>query len=179
MKHFAPLQLSFGAHCQRLLRHWLTFSYRTHRLLPADAREQLAQHIEQSELNHTGEIAIAFETRLPFRYLTRQACARERAWAVFAKMQVWDTPHNCGVLIYFLVAEKRIEIVADRGLASLIEQSQWDAWIHALYMSLQKQQLKQGLTQVIAELDAILTTHFPQNTADGTENRVINVPHIL
>ncbi len=124
-------------HCKRLLQHWFTFSYKTRRLLPVDKRAALSEHIQQSELTHTGEIAIAFETRLPYSYLMRQARARERAWSVFSKMQVWDTPHDNGVLIYFLVAERRIEIVADRGLAQLIEQSQWDSWVHELYISLQ------------------------------------------
>ena len=127
MKHFVPLELSFWQHCTRLLRHWSTFSYKTRQLLPIEKREALADHIEQSEAKHTGEIAIAFETRLPYSYLARQARARERAWTVFSKMQVWDTPHDNGVLIYFLVAERRIEIVADRGIASLVSQDQWDA----------------------------------------------------
>lgn len=179
MKQFTPLNLSFWQHCKRLLQHWFTFSYQTHRLLPADKRETLAAHIEQSELTHTGEIAIAFETRLPYVYLVRQARARERAWTVFSKMQVWDTPHDNGVLIYFLVAERRIELLADRGLAKLVEQNQWDAWVHELYTSLQNNQLHEGLHVVIEQISAVLAQHFPQSESVETENRSINLPQIL
>lgn len=179
MKIFEPLNLSFWQHFTRLLRHWSTFSYQTRRLLPLEQRESLAQNIEQSESNHTGEIGIAFETRLPFSYLARQARARERAWTVFSKMQVWDTPDDNGVLIYFLVAERRIEIVADRGIAQLVEQNQWDAWVHELYVSLQNNQLHEGLHVVIDEISAILAQHFPQTQSSETENRAINLPQIL
>ena len=48
-------------------------------------------------------------------YLWRGATARERAVTLFGKLRVWDTEHNNGVLIYLLLAEHAIEIVADRG----------------------------------------------------------------
>lgn len=179
MKQFTPLDLSFFSQYKRLLQHGFTFPHHTRRLLPAVKREALAKHIEQSELTHTGEIAIAFETRLPYDYLMRQARARERAWSVFSKMQVWDTPHDNGVLIYFLVAERRIELVADRGLAKLIKQSQWDAWVHELYTALQNNQLDQGLHVVIDEISAVLAQHFPQSESNETENRAVNLPQIL
>jgi uncharacterized membrane protein len=179
MKYFPPLELSFWQHCTRLLRHWFTFSWKTRQLLPADKREILAELIEQSELQHTGEIAIAFETRLPYSYLVRQARARERAWTVFSKMQVWDTPDDNGVLIYFLVAERRIEIVADRGIARLLEQTTWDAWVHELYTALHNNELHTGLNSVIAQIGATLAQHFPQSESLETDNRSTNQPQIL
>ena len=179
MKHFVPLELSFWQHCTRLLRHWSTFSYKTRQLLPIEKREALAEHIEQSEAKHTGEIAIAFETRLPYSYLARQARARERAWTVFSKMQVWDTPHDNGVLIYFLVAERRIEIVADRGMASLVSQDQWDAWVHELHVSLKNDALHDGLHNVLDAIGAVLAQHFPQAESNEMENRAVNLPQIF
>jgi len=179
MKYFPPLELSFWQHCTRLLRHWFTFSWQTRQLLPTEKREALADHIELSELKHTGEIAIAFETRLPYSYLVRQARARERAWTVFSKMQVWDTPDDNGVLIYFLVAERRIEILADRGIARLVEQATWDSWVHELYMSLQNRELHKGLHSVIDQIGATLAQHFPQSASDETDNRTTNQPQIL
>lgn len=179
MKYFPPLEHSFWQHITRLMRHFFIFSWQTRRLLPLAEREALADHIEQSEATHTGELAIAFETRLPFAYLMRGARARERAWSVFSKMQVWDTPDDNGVLIYFLTAEHRIEIVADRGIAARIEQSQWNAWVHTLYVALHDGKLHEGLHTVIEEIGQTLAQHFPQSASSETDNRAVNQPQIL
>jgi uncharacterized membrane protein len=76
---------------------------------------------------HSGEIRVCVEAGLPLSYLWRNATARQRAVTMFGKLRVWDTEHNNGVLIYLLLAEHAIEIVADRGLARHVPQAQWDA----------------------------------------------------
>lgn len=177
--NFEPLQLSLLSQCRRLLRHYTTFSYQTHLLLPKEQQEPIATLIELSEQKHTGEIAIAFETRLPFNYLVRKARSRERAWSVFSKMNVWDTPKNNGILIYFLTAERRIEIIADRGIAQLIPKAQWSEWIDTLYRSLHNKNLKPGLDLVITEMSQFLTQYFPQAQSSITENRSQNMPRIF
>ena len=178
MKRFKPLKLSFFEHTGRILRHWFTPSWRLKHLLSQDELEAIAQHIEASETQHTAEIAIALETRLPWSYLARQAHSRERAWAAFSKMQVWDTPDNNGVLMYFLLAERRIELVADRACAQVIDEAQWEAWVHELHVAMQKGNLVSGIQTVISELSAQLSQHFPQMEANQ-ENRVSNRPQML
>ena len=42
---------------------------------------------------------------------------------VFGQLGVWDTAQNNGVLIYLLLADRVVEIVADRGIAARISQS--------------------------------------------------------
>ena len=178
MKRFKPLNLNFFEHAGRMVRHWFTPSWRLKSLLSAEELESLAQRIEQSETQHTAEIAIAFETRLPWSYLTRQAHSRDRAWSVFGKMQVWDTPDNNGVLIYFLMAERRIEIVADRACAQVIDKAQWEAWMHTLYVAMHEGNLAHGLQTVIIELSTELEQHFPQVDVNQ-ENRVSNRPQVF
>ena len=46
---------------------------------------------------------------------------------MFGKLRVWDTEHNNGVLIYLLLAEHAIEIVADRGLSSRVDRASGSA----------------------------------------------------
>src|SRR3954464_6878247 len=87
--------------------------------------ERLAQHVARSESQHTGEVRIYVEAGLPMSYLWRGATARERAVAMFGKLRVWDTEQNNGVLIYLLLAEHAIEIVADRGLNSKVDSGEW------------------------------------------------------
>ena len=43
------------------------------------------------------------------------AFARERAIEVFSRMKIWDTEDNAGTLVYLLLADRRVEIVADSG----------------------------------------------------------------
>ena len=178
MKAFTPLDLSFWGQIKRVLTHWFTFSWQVKSMLTEDERDAIAQHIEESEKHHTAEIAVAIESRLPWADLMRRARARERAWGVFGKMQVWDTPQNNGVLIYLLYADKRIEIVADRALAQAIPQARWDEWVHILYEHAHAQTWGNGLILVIGEMDALLRQHFPQTDAYSDDNRASNRPAI-
>ncbi len=179
MKQYLPLELTFWAQIKRILRHGFTLSWRAQAMLSNADREEIANAIEASEKNHTGEISVAIESRLPWAYLKRRARARERAWNAFGKLQVWDTPQNNGVLIYLLYADKRIEIVADRALAQAIPHSQWDDWVHILYEAAQNKTWGAGLLKVIGEMDAIMSKNFPQTQTHSDENRAQNQPAIL
>jgi uncharacterized membrane protein len=110
----------------RILRHrWLdeTDAARARRRRAA----RLEARVAASERRHSGEIRVCVEAGLPLSYLWR-ATARDRAITMFGKLRVWDTEANNGVLIYLLLAEHAIEIVADRGLARHVPQAQWEAW---------------------------------------------------
>ena len=104
------------ARLQRMFRHrWLDESD-TRRAIPPALAQRLAERVAASERRHSGEIRLYVEAGLPLSYLWRDATPRERAVAMFGKLRVWDTEHNNGVLVYLLLAEHAIEIVADRGL---------------------------------------------------------------
>jgi hypothetical protein len=93
---------------------------------PAAVAQRVAERVAASERRHSGEIRVYIEAGLPLSYLWRDATPRERAIAMFGKLRVWDTEHNNGVLVYLLLAEHAIEIVADRGLARHVPQAQWE-----------------------------------------------------
>eukprot|EP01034_Spumella_vulgaris_P014511 gene14511-18528_t len=107
---------------QRFLKHRWLDEADTRRAIPRDLLERLRQRVAASEKRHSGEIRIYVEAGLPTSYLLRNATARERAVAMFGKLRVWDTEHNNGVLVYLLLAEHAIEIVADRGLGGAMAQ---------------------------------------------------------
>ena len=120
-----------GGFLARMLRHrWLDESD-TRKAIPPDLMERLARRIAASEKRHTGEVRIYVEAGLPMSYLWRNATPRERAVAIFGKLRVWDTEDNNGVLIYLLLAEHAIEIVADRGLARHVAPDEWRAIVDA------------------------------------------------
>ena len=116
----------------RLLKHRWLDETDAQRALGTAALDRLQQRVQQSEARHSGEIRVCVEAGLPLSYLWRDAAPRERAITMFGKLRVWDTEHNNGVLIYLLLAEHAIEIVADRGLTRHILQAEWDAMLERM-----------------------------------------------
>jgi uncharacterized membrane protein len=153
---------------QRLFRHRWLDEHDARRAVPPDMVQRLMQRVAASERRHSGEIRIHVEAGLPLSYLWRGATARERAVALFGKLQVWDTEHNNGVLIYLLLAEHAIELVADRGVNRHVPQHEWQAMVHRMGAAFRDGRFEDGLTQALEEVSAVLVQHFP--LAEGTAN---------
>ncbi|KAF1048918.1 TPM domain-containing protein [Xylophilus sp.] len=144
----------------RLLRHrWAEGAAR--RAFTPVLLERLGQRVAASERRHSGQIRICVEAGLPASYLWRGASARERAVTLFGKLRVWDTEHNNGVLIYLLVAERAIEIVADRALARAVPAADWQAFVARMGGAFRDGRYEDGLTEALAEVSALLVEHFP------------------
>jgi uncharacterized membrane protein len=145
----------------RLLKHRCLDERDARRLLDEAALDRLQQRIALSERLHQGEIRICIEAGLPLSYLWRRATPRDRAVALFAKLGVWDTEYNNGVLVYLLLAEHAIEIVADRGLQRLVPPSHWQHAVAQLAASCRAGRHEEGLLQAIAAAETALMQHFP------------------
>jgi uncharacterized membrane protein len=160
----------------RLLRHrWLDASD-THKAIPPDLVERLRRRVAASEQRHSGEIRLYVEAGLPMSYLWRGATPRERAIALFGKLRVWDTEANNGVLIYLLLAENAIEIVADRALASRVPQSEWHAIVKGMGPAFREGRFEDGLTQALEEVSALLVAHFPLAPGQANPNELPDEP---
>ena len=165
----------------RLLKHrWLDRSD-TLRAIPDDMAERLAQRVAASESRHTGEIRLCVEAALPSSYVWRSgdasalpALIRERALGWFGRLGVWDTEHNNGVLIYLLLGEHAIEIVADRALTHRVDQAQWQAMVDRLVIRLRKGDFEDGLTEALEEISALLGAHFPLAPGASRANELSN-----
>lgn len=166
----------------RLLRHrW--FDERTVRhTIPADVRERLLQRVRASEQRHSGEIRIFIEAGLPMGYLwlnaETRAIIRQRALTLFGKLRVWDTEHNNGVLIYLLLAERAIEIVADRGINRHLSPQQWQGMISRMRNAFREGQFEEGLTLALEEISAVLVQHFPLEAGATNPNELPDAPLI-
>lgn len=149
---------------KRLVKHrWLDGS--AGRRIPAEMVRRLMHRVAASERRHSGEIRIYVEAGLPLSYLWRKApmqqIVRERAVTLFGKLRVWDTARNNGVLIYLLLAERAIELVADRGLNEHVTPQQWQDMIGRMRSAFRQDQYEEGLTQALEEVSAVLVRHFP------------------
>ena len=141
-------------------------------VLDAAAITRLEARITASERGHSGEIRLCVEAALPWRYLRNGASPRERALSLFGKLRVWDTEHNNGVLLYLLLADRAVEIVADRALHRHIDPDQWQALIDAMQPLLRQGQHEQALQNTIAALDEALRHWFPLAAAQRNPNEL-------
>jgi uncharacterized membrane protein len=160
----------------RLIKHrWLDDSD-TRRAIPPDMLERLARRVAASEGRHSGEIRICVEASLPTSYVLRGATARDRAVTLFGKLRVWDTEQNNGVLIYLLLAERAIEIVADRGLARRVEPDEWKRIVARMGGAFKEDRFEDGLTQALEEVTGLLVQHFPRAASAPDLNELPDEP---
>ena len=172
------------------LRHAWWDESDTQRHIPPDMAQRLQARVAASEQRHTGQIRLCVEASLPGSYVHRldadtplPVLVRQRAVMMFSKLRVWDTQHHNGVLIYLLLAERAIEIVADRNLAGRVSPDQWQAVVGRLAGALAAQQHEAGLTQAIDETSALLAQHFervnvPATAATVQTNELPDAPHL-
>jgi uncharacterized membrane protein len=163
----------------RILRHWLTTPRAVRRAFPEPALAAIREAIGKSELSHSGEIRFAVEAALPWSYLTRDAPARERAEMVFSKLRVWDTERNNGVLIYVVLADHQIHIVADRGLRGLVDGEEWNAIAQAMRDRFRSGDFLAGTGAGIKAVGEVLARHFPLEHGARDADELPNEPAVL
>lgn len=160
----------------RIFRHRWRDEADTRRAIPPQLLEKLARQVADSEKRHTGEIRIYVEAGLPFSYLWRDATPRERAIAMFGKLRVWDTEQNNGVLIYLLLAEHAIEVVADRGVSRHVTPVQWQQIVRHMGEAFRAGRYEEGLTQALDEVTTLLVQHFPAPPGAANANELPDTP---
>lgn len=160
----------------RLLKHRLHDERDARRVLGKDALARIEARVAASEQRHSGEIRVVVEAGLPLSYLRRAATPRDRAVALFGKLGVWDTERNNGVLIYLLLAEHAIEIVADRGLDRRVDAGEWARIAASMQGAFQGGDFEGGLLRAVDAVDALLVRHFARQAGDGDVNELPDAP---
>ncbi len=143
-----------------LIRHWLG-RMQVHKAFPQATLDKIQTAIAAGEQDHLGEVCFAIEGGLSWFEALTYTSTRDRAEAAFARLRVWNTEANTGVLIYILLAEQAIEIVADRGIAAKVELEQWRAICASLGQACREGSHAEGTMAAIASIHALLTKHFP------------------
>ncbi len=158
-----------GMGLARLLRHLLYPEWLGYRALPRAALDRIGAAVAASEARHGGEIRFAVEGSLHLIPLLAGKTARDRAVEVFSQLRVWDTEHNNGVLIYLLLADRDVEIVADRGIARRIPQAEWDDICRAMEARFKNGRYEEGLLLGIGETGKRLEVLFPAGPDNPNE----------
>jgi uncharacterized membrane protein len=162
-----------------ILRHRWFDERDLRRALPPEALARLHARVAESERHHSGEIRLAIEAGLPLSYLWRGLAARDRAITLFGKLRVWDTSRNNGVLIYLLLAEHAIEIVADRGLNAHVGAAQWTHIVDGMRQPFREGRFEQGLDAAVDAVGALLTRHFPLGPGERDSNELPDAPLVV
>lgn len=162
---------------KRVFRHLLLPQWSIRRAFPGRVLQAIEAAIGESEKRHDAELRFAVEAGLPLADLLRGVSARARAIDVFAQLRVWDTEHNSGVLIYVQLVDRKVEIVADRGINALVSQADWDAVCRRLEQSYRQRDFERGTLAAIDALSEILARHFPADESNPDE--LPNRPAIL
>jgi uncharacterized membrane protein len=153
----------------RFLRHILVMPGSVRRAFPAHELQAIEKAVAASEERHAGEIRFAVEAALDAPALLRGQSARSRALEVFSDLRVWDTEANNGVLIYLLLADRDVEIVADRGIDRRVGHQGWEAICREMEGHFAAGRFGEGVLAGIARIDAHLARHFPRNAGDADE----------
>lgn len=161
----------------RIFRHLLEHRWRERRIFPPRTLARIEAAIKAGEATHAGQIRFVVEGALDGMPLFRNQPARERAIDVFSQLRVWDTEHNNGVLIYLLLADRDVEIIADRGINAKVGTAGWENICAVMEKEFRAGLFEHGVIRGIDEVSRVLAQHFPPEP--GTPNELPDAPVML
>lgn len=154
---------------KRIGKHLLLNRWRVRRAFPRQALANIEKAIKASEAACVGQIRFAVEGALDGRPLFKDQPARARAIDVFAQLRLWDTTHNNGILIFLLLADRDVEIVADRGISEKVDQAEWEKICRLMEAEFRVRNFEGGVLKGITAVTQLLAKHFPATGAHRNE----------
>jgi uncharacterized membrane protein len=161
----------------RWMQHITTTRWALAQRFPRRVRDAIEAAIDKSEGQHGAELRFDVETALEFGQLWRGVTARERALQVFGSLGIWDTAANNGILVYVLLAEHDIEIVADRGFNGRVSETAWRGVCETMEAAFRRGEFEAGSVAAIDAITNLVTPHFPMT--GGDRNELPNQPALL
>jgi uncharacterized membrane protein len=162
---------------RRWFKHLFMPPWAWRRAFPQSTLDAIEATIRAGETTHSGEIRFAIENSLAPSSVWRGMSGRERAIEVFSTLRVWDTAHNSGVLVYMLLVDHDIEIVADRGIAERVDATAWETVAQTMEAAFGQGDFERGTLTGIEHISALLATHFPPEGPNPDE--LANRPVII
>jgi uncharacterized membrane protein len=154
---------------KRIGKHLLEHRWRVQKFFPPRVLASIEKAIKASEATHSGQIRFVVEGALDGAPLLRNQSARDRALDVFSHLRIWDTAHNNGLLIYLLLADRDVEILADRGIDAKVDTKEWQKICRAMETEFGKGNFETGVIKGIEAVTRHLTKHFPRHGAGRNE----------
>ncbi|MGZ3182004.1 MAG: TPM domain-containing protein [Telluria sp.] len=155
--------MALAQQLKRTLHHARSSSAAARRIFPAETLRAIGEAITAGEQTHRGEVRLIVERALPLDAAWGGMGVRQRALALFADYGIWDTEENCGVLLYVNLAERKVEIVADRGINRKIDSATWRAICDTLTAGYARGAFHDSTLAAIGQVNALLREHFPSD----------------
>jgi hypothetical protein len=162
----------------RFFRHLATDHGSVRRRFSKAALARIEAAIAEGERRHRGQLRFAVEPALPLPRVLHRVTPRARALEVFGLLRIWDTAENSGVLVYLLLADRDVEIVADRGIHARVGSATWEAVCRKMEAAFRDGRYAEGVESGIAEINALLARHFPRE-GDARVNELPDRPIVL
>src|SRR5262245_16947935 len=162
---------------KRIAKHLVQHTWRVKQVFPPNVLDRIEQVIRQGETTHSGQVRFVVEGALDGAALFRNQAARERALDVFSHLRIWDTAHNNGVLIYLLLADHDVEIVADRGIAAKVGAAGWEAICREMAARFRAGNFERVVIKGIEAVSRELARHFPR--VSGGPNELPDAPVVI
>jgi uncharacterized membrane protein len=154
---------------KRIGRHLVADRWRVRRVFPSQALALIEQAIRDGETTHSGQVRFVVEGALDGAPLFRDQSPRDRALDIFSQLRIWDTAHNNGVLIYLLLADRDVEIVADRGIDAKVGAAAWEEICRSMEADFKTGNFAGGVIKGIQAVSRQLSAHFPKHRAGPNE----------
>jgi uncharacterized membrane protein len=162
----------------RIGKHLLHHHWWQRRYFPPDVLAAIEAAIKAGEATHSGQLRFVVEGALDGAPLFRGQSARDRALDIFGQLRIWDTAHNNGVLIYLLLADRNVEIVADRGINARVSASGWEKICAAMEADFRAKNFEGGAIKGIEAVSRELAAHFPR-IGGGGPNELPDAPVVI
>jgi uncharacterized membrane protein len=162
---------------KRIGRHLLEHRWRLRRIFPPPALARIEQAIRAGEATHSGQLRFVVEGALDGAPLFRNQPARERALDVFSQLRIWDTAHNNGVLVYLLLADRDVEIIADRGIDAKVGTAGWETICRMMEAEFRAGNFESGVIKGVEAVSRELATYFPRS--GGGTNELPDTPVVM
>jgi uncharacterized membrane protein len=154
---------------KRIGKHLVEHRWRVRRVFPRKVLEAIEQAIKAGEATHSGQVRFVVEGALDGHALFRDQPARERALDIFSHLRIWDTAHNNGVLIYLLLADRDVEIIADRGIDAKVGAAEWERICREMQTDFRSGNFERGVIKGIEAVSKELAAHFPKHGQNRNE----------
>lgn len=163
----------------RVMKHLSTGRASVRRVFPPATLDAIEHAIRETETKHSGQIRFAVEASLELLPLLAGQTAQQRALDVFSRLRVWDTENNNGVLIYLLLADRDVEIIADRGVHAKLGKETWETLCQEMEAAFRADKFEDGILAGIHRVGEHLARHYPHPGGSAKINELPDKPVLL
>ena len=112
---------------------------------------------------------IPFIDRLIIPKRVKEVSVYNKAIKTFVHSGVYKTKSNTGILLFFSVLERKIQIIADSGIASKVSYETWNDLANSLAEGFKSKNPTDTIIKGIEECGKILSKEFPAQNENPNE----------